>query len=355
MISIWRHALLSNKLSVKNNEDGIEDYFNIKALEDGLTVSFSSSGCEYCVDYSNDWKTLERNTPTIVVNTGQRLSFRGDLNPVIGEGIGTFSISKKCSLCGNIMSLLYKDSFTDKKDLTGKDYAFYKLFYNCSTIINSFELQLPAEILSPLCYHSFFCGCYNLKTAPELPAMTLANDCYRGMFYDCKALLEAPELPATDLVDNCYWYMFYYCSSLTTTPKLHSTNLAPYCYHGMFYDCKNLRNITELPATTLKEGCYRSMFIGCRNFLKAPELPARKLEKECYYNLFYSNEGSPSSLNYIKMLATDISAENCLRKWVYRVQTTSGTFVKHKDMNDLPRGEYGIPLGWTIENFEDDE
>ena len=54
-----------------------------------------------------------------------------------------------------------------------------------------------------------------------------------------------------------------------------------------------------------------------------------------------------TSLTYIKMLATDIRAENCLGNWVKDVSTT-GTFIKHPDAN-LPRGKSGIPSGWTVE------
>ena len=105
----------------------------------------------------------------------------------------------------------------------------------------------------------------------------------------------APELPATTLAEGCYSYMFVFCTSLTTAP--------------------------ELPATTLTEGCYNSMFFGC------------------------------TSLNHITMLATDIPASNSLISWVNNVSST-GTFVKHPDMASLPYGESGIPLGWTVIDYD---
>ena len=49
------------------------------------------------------------------------------------------------------------------------------------------------------------------------------------------------------------------------------------------------------------------------------------------------------------MLATDISATNCLDNWVRNVAST-GTFVKAASMTSLPSGEDGIPLGWTVIN-----
>ena len=127
-----------------------------------------------------------------------------------------------------------------------------------------------------------------------LPATTLAEQCYSSMFSGCTSLTTAPELPATTLANYCYGYMFYICTSLTTAP--------------------------ELPATTLAECCYRYMFDGC------------------------------SKLNHITMLATNISASNCLSDWVSGVAST-GTFIKNPNMTSLPTGTSGIPSGWTVQNY----
>jgi hypothetical protein len=64
----------------------------------------------------------------------------------------------------------------------------------------------------------------------------------------------------------------------------------------------------------------------------------------CYYSMFYGC----SKLNYIKMLATDISDTTCLFNWVSGVAST-GTFVKHPNMTSLTTGPYGIPSGWTVQ------
>lgn len=57
-----------------------------------------------------------------------------------------------------------------------------------------------------------------------------------------------------------------------------------------------------------------------------------------------------SKLNYIKMLATNISANDCLYAWVRGVAST-GTFVKHPNMTTLSTGgENGIPSRWTVVN-----
>jgi hypothetical protein len=49
------------------------------------------------------------------------------------------------------------------------------------------------------------------------------------------------------------------------------------------------------------------------------------------------------------MLATDISANSCLYRWVWGV-SSSGIFIKNPLMTSLPSGIDGIPEGWTVEN-----
>ena len=164
-----------------------------------------------------------------------------------------------------------------------------------------------------------FSGCVNLAIAPELPATKLSDYCYSGMFRGCSSLTTAPKLPAITLASYCYSNMFYNCSSLTSAPELPATTLASNCYYYMFAGCTNLKEALELPATTLASWCYSRMFNGC------------------------------SKLNKITMLATDISASNCLTYWVQGVATT-GTFIKNAAMTSLPRGENGIPNGWTVYN-----
>ena len=293
------------------------NYLTIEALEDNLTVTFTND-IEYIID-DNSWVKLNAGDETPPINLGQTFSFRGELVPEQINGIGTFTISKRCNLKGNCMSMLFGDNAADNFSLSGKDYAFYKLFQNCTNIVNVDSSFLSATTLANYCYKEMFTGCKSLTTAPELPAITLTRECYRGMFGGCSSLTTAPELPATALADSCYCYMFTGCTSLTTAP--------------------------ELPAITLIIGCYRGMFGSCSSLTTAPELPATILAKYCYNNMF----NSCSKLNYIKMLATDISATDCLNVWVAGVSST-GTFIKNAAMESLPTGSSGIPDGWTVQN-----
>jgi hypothetical protein len=64
------------------NKNTIDDYLTIEALEDGLTVSLSLNDCEYSIDGINNWKTVAAVTATEPINTGQTISFRGNLSPI---------------------------------------------------------------------------------------------------------------------------------------------------------------------------------------------------------------------------------------------------------------------------------
>ena len=365
----------NNSVSYEPKPDMRENYLTIEALEDGLTAKLSRNACEYCVDGDGNWKSLAAGTVTESINTGQTLSFRGNItsHPL---GIGTFTISKKCNLKGNVMSMLFGDNAADNYSLEGKGWVFYELFYDCSNIVTVSKNFLPATTLAEYCYRSMFSGCTNLTTAPELPATTLASYCYEKMFRNCTSLTTAPELPATTLVDNCYDTMFFGCTSLTIAPKLPATTLAEYCYVGIFSGCTSLTTAPELPATTLANGCYSNMFNNCTNLTTAPELPVTTLVDNCYSSMFYGCTSltiAPelpattlatscyagifsgcTNLNYIKMLATDISARSCLYNWVKGV-ASSGTFVKNSAMTSLPTAQaykdyVGIPEGWTVQN-----
>lgn len=111
--------------------------------------------------------------------------------------------------------------------------------------------------------------------------------------------------------------------------------------YNLFCDCAALTTAPELPSTKLAEGCYFNMFYGCTALTKAPELPATTLVEMCYHDMF----NGCSSLNYIKCLATDISAAYCTDNWVKNVSQT-GTFVRSNTMSNWEIGVDGIPYGW---------
>lgn len=272
------------------------NYLTIEALEDNLTVTFTNN-IEYTID-GQEWIKLKASSESQPINIGQTLSFRGELTPNKSNGIGTFTINKKCNLKGNCMSMLFGDNAANNYSLSGKDYAFYNLFRDCSNIVNVDSNFLPATTLAEDCYGSMFRGCSSLTTAPGLPATTLAFYCYEYMFYSCSSLTTAPELPATTLDSYCYIHMFNGCTSLTTAP--------------------------ELPATTLKNSVYEYMFVGCTN-LKIIRCRAKVKVDSSY-----------STPTYL---------------WLFR-GAKSGTLYGYSEYG-WTKGDSGIPKGWKFVELTD--
>lgn len=120
-------------------------------------------------------------------------------------------------------------------------------------------------------------------------------------------------------------------------------SLYTFAYLFMRLNVVSAKNLI-LPATTLVEGCYYMMFLDSRSLTTAPVLPATTLTDLCYGRMFRG-----TSVNYIKCLATDISASNSTQNWVSGVAST-GTFVKANGMNGWTSGVNGIPANWTVQN-----
>ena len=274
--------------------------FNI--LSDGaINWASSDSSVTRTIEYklnNGEWASITSNTgssaPTITVNSGDKLQFRGNnaqyatnnsiYNSFSGSTAG-FEVE------GNIMSLINSANF-DTLTTLESSYTFNNLFNGCSKLVSAQNLVLPAMTLAKSCYRNMFYNCTSLATAPELPATKLAQDCYSSMFSNCKSLITAPVLPASEILNGCYWFMFSSCYSLTTAPAILATTLKSFSCYGMFSSC--------------------------------------------------------GKLNYIKCLATEIES-NSTSNWVTNVSST-GTFVKASSMTSWTTGANGIPTNWTVVN-----
>ena len=281
------------------------------------------------------------------------------------------------------------------------NFCYQSMFRDCVNLVSAPSI-LPASVAPKGCYQNMFTSGKTLTEAPELPATTLGESCYDGMFQNCANLTRAPKLPATILPSRCYANMFQNtkitsapeilatdfgsnsclamftgCKNLTTAIRVgtNGASMASSSCTQMFQDCTSLTTAPELPATTLADGCYYRMFHNCRSLTtapssigttdtvmplsacaqmffnctsltEAPELPATTLVENCYYQLF----SYCTNLNYIKCLATDISATDSTYNWVSGVAST-GTFVKNTSTDwSSKTGTDGIPENWTIED-----
>ena len=328
------------------------EYFTIIALTDG-TIRYShknGSNPMFLSINEGEWieTTVSLDIPVFKNDMIRFKSNRG--NKAYDNNKGTFTSggTAQFAVAGNLMSLVAGDGFatyvpyTSATGSNGDLYRSFRYFFKyCTGLISAKNLII--KYCDKDAFREFFNGCTNLLMPPELPATTLANYCYSKMFGGCASLTAAPELPATTLADACYQNMFNGCVSLTKAPELPTETLTNNCYAGMFYGCTSVTTAPKLPATTLTNGCYSGMFRGCTSLTTAPELPATTLPQSCYANMFQDC----TSLNYIKCLATDISASNCTGSWVDGVAST-GTFVKNPNMASWTTDTNGIPTGWTV-------
>lgn len=316
------------------------NYLTIEALEDGMQVSITTD-CDYSLDGKN-WKSVGPNELTQPVNAGEHIYFKRNADPVANVGVGTFTITKPCNLSGNINSMMFGDAADEVFSLVGKDWGFYKLFYECTNIIDASRLILPNVILVYGGYSRLFSGCTSLVAAPELPGIILATFCYNEMFKTCTSLKAAPNLPAKKLYEKCYSSMFYGCTSLEIAPKITATEMGAYSCQYMFQGCTSLEIAPELQALQLDIYCYRYMFQGCTSLKAAPELPAISLFTGCYQYMFQNCK----KLSYIKALFTT-SPTSYTSYWVDGVAST-GTFVKNAAATWYSIGISGIPSGWQV-------
>ena len=324
----------------------MDNYLTMVALEDGFAAQLSVNECEYCVDGNGNWKTLPAATNTETINTGHTLSFRGNLTPDSSNGIGRFTTTKKFNLEGNCMSMLFGDDAASNTSLSGKNYAFYELFYRCDVVEISNDF-LPAQSLSTYCYDSMFQMCRELINMPNLPAKILPNYCYQSMFCYCKKLKNALESIPSEIVGvaSCN-AMFQECTSLVNAPELPALHLDTSSYTNMFYGCTSLQKAPSvLPSQSLQRYCYNTMFRGCSSLERASIILGLEFNADSVCTqMFYGC----SKLNYIECHLDDELGSGYTSSWVYGVGT-SGTFVKNScaSWSDV-FGNDAIPTGWNV-------
>ena len=291
------------------------------------------------------------NYSTIEFTTGNSpVDCTGDIRTLIDyENYANVSTAnaKFCSLFNGNKQLSTAPSLPAT---TLADYCYIYMFYGCSALTEA--PALPATTLAPYCYSEMFNYCTALTKAPELSATTLADFCYQDMFSGCTQLTQAPVLPATKLAENCYEGMFGGCTQLTQAPVLPATTMKEHCYEGMFGGCTQLTQAPALPATTLASNCYNGMFRGCTALTQAPALQAAKLAEFCYYEMFRDC----SALSSVTMLATDISAEECLTNWLTNAGTNARqctlTLANEDVHNAMCKDGYKaynyLPVSWNV-------
>ena len=169
------NVISSCEVPSKSNE------LTLTATSDNSSVKLTKNGTlsnTYEVNTGSGWTAYAFGT-VIPLNAGESCRWRCKSHPTTqsDKNYVQFVMTGKIEASGNVNSML-SSGFENMTSLSGYDYAFKRLFYGCTSLVQ----------------------------APELPATTLADTCYLSMFYGCTSLVQAPKLPATALADNCYYF-----------------------------------------------------------------------------------------------------------------------------------------------------
>jgi len=134
-----------------------------------------------------------------------------------------------------------------------------------------------------------------------------------------------------------------------TGTQTTATNYMNIKCDGDCYIYGNIMSLLSNDFATLRElpysNTFQNLFMDNRHIThmegKDLVLPATKLKNNCYYQMF---KGC-TNLNYVKCLATDISANNCTTNWLQSV-AKKGTFVRAEGVSWPIDSNNGIPYGW---------
>lgn len=251
-------------------------------------------------DYSKDYLTLDVLTGGTIIwkangSATRTISYSvndGAWTEITSTTAGTpinVSVGDKIRLKGT------NDQYATSKDVASMfsgGTAYYNVEGNIMSLIGGDNFtRLTSFNNKQWVFHNLFAHSKAVSAKNLiLPVMTLTDCCYRALFSKANNLTEAPELPATTLANSAYTYMFD-VTLITKAPDLLAEVVPTSCYQGMFQNCSNL--------------------------------------------------------NYIKCMATSITAYNSTSVWVQNVSST-GTFVKNSNMLSWTTGNDGIPTNWVV-------
>ena len=173
---------------------------------------------------------------------------------------------------GNIMSLLFGDNFTGRRNLTGSTEQFLRQFFYMN-VVDASDLILPARYLSTRCYKEMFAGCGRLTAAPAIPAPLnsggtgVGSEAYAEMFRGCTSLRTAPEVPASVVkLANCCDNMFS-GSSVTYVKCMAVFNVRQwdvgYPFHTWLAGVPDQGDFVKSPA--MEDGEHETDYFWVRN------------------------------------------------------------------------------------------
>lgn len=375
--------MLRRRLMMTKGNSSIPNYLCFTALEDGNFIfaigpELTTSDLSY-IAYSKDGRNFttvnnvdsERIEVSFSVNNGDKVYLKGIATRTHNGNGGIYiQLDYSYNLSGNILSLLYGDSFENYNNVdfsvASRANLFRGLFDN-TKVIDASELLIPITGVYSYAFSSMFSGCSSMILPPKkIPVAKVNQYALQYMFDGCTSMTTMPDLssianPTFRPTIGGFRYMFRNCSSMKYFTEI------PYVFGGrsgengsysyMFYGCTSLEaspikeirgadnNVSTFGGTAQFERC----FYGCTKLKTAPNMPVLTIKNTSYQYMF----NGCSQLNYIKMLATSKTSSS-LTDWVTGVAAT-GIFVKNINATWTDTGDSGVPSGWTVIYYDTSE
>lgn len=276
------------------------------SINNGQWATFNSSG--------NTGFTVTAGDKVRLKGVNARYCTLGNTSPR-----ATFQASTAVfNVYGNLMSMIYGDSFIGQDTLDAGGYNFVG-FFGSAKVVNAENLVLPMDVIPERGLLNFMIQSPTLEYGPkEIPATSIGDMGMQGAFARCKKLIKASEYSVKTVGASGLSQTYTDCYSLVEPPSiLPIETMGSYGCFSMFANCSGMTTAPVLPAATIPAYGYRYMFRYCRH------------------------------LNYIKCLATSLGSNACAG-WTQSVAAT-GTFVKASG-STWTIGSNGIPRGWVVED-----
>jgi len=188
-------------IKLRYSTDGCNSWSEVMTISETISIPLEGYGCMYLDGTENKTFSKDENNYWSIT-FDKRHYMKGDLITLVwgAESIGKcmfiYLFKDDVDLVG--LSLDFPDSTAEK--------CYMGMCQGCTSLRNTYNLDLPATVLADRCYESMFSGCTSLQEAPVLPASTLAKGCYYQMFMNCSSLYNvecyAKDVSASDCVKD---------------------------------------------------------------------------------------------------------------------------------------------------------
>ncbi len=314
-------------------EAGTEtEYFYLENTYNGEnTFTLTKEGTPATRDlaYSFDKNTwvafgLNSSTETVSVPQGGKIYLRSSTGfSADGSNFIKISMSNPHTAGGHVASLL---DYTQMSSCTSIPiYSLHSLLHSDTYLTNARDIDFTGVTnIGDYGCMSMFYGCSNLISSPNLDSITRIADygCYH-MLHNCSSLTTIPSLSNLEGV-GAYGLssMFVNCSSMTTTP-----------------DLRKLKSIGD-------SGCY-GMFLGCAKIRSGVDFSGVTSVGSNACNYLYYNCSILTTATAPKISTWDDTKFN---RWLAGAGG-SGVVIKPSGLSIPTNSESGVPTGWSTQDY----